>query len=139
MILGIGSDIIEIARIEKVIKNTPAFINKVFTEKERNHFKNKHYKSETIAGVFAAKEAVSKALGTGFRSFTPKDIEVTPNDLGKPEITLYDEAKALATELGAGAMHVTISHCKAYAVAYVVIERGEPGEINDSKTNSANR
>lgn len=122
MILGIGTDIIEISRIEKVIKNTPAFMRKVFTEKENLYFKEKHYKAETIAGVFAAKEAISKAFGTGFRSFTPKEIEILPNHLGKPEATLYGEAEKLGNQMGPSNLHITISHCKAYAVAYAVME-----------------
>lgn len=125
MIFGIGTDIIEISRIEKIIKNTPAFLNKVFTQNENLHFKHKQYKAETIAGVFAAKEAVSKALGTGFRSFEPKDIQIIPNALGKPEVYLHEEAKTLAEELGISTIYVTISHCKAYAVAYAVAEKGE--------------
>ena len=135
MILGIGTDIIEIARIEKVMRNTPTFMNKVFTDSENHYFKNRKHKAETIAGVFAAKEAVSKALGTGFRSFTPKDIQILPNDLGKPQVTLYDEAIQLAKKLGVGAIHVTISHCQVYAVAYVVMEKGDMHETYDSKAN----
>ncbi len=139
MILGIGTDIIEIARIEKVMRNTPTFMNKVFTDSENNYFKNRKHKAETIAGVFAAKEAVSKALGTGFRSFTPKEIQILPNDLGKPEVTLHEEAIQLAKQLGAGAIHVTISHCQTYAVAYVLIEKGDAYETNDSKADEADR
>lgn len=124
MILGIGTDIIEIGRIEKIIKRTSTFIPKIFTEIERQYFKQKAYKPETIAGIFAAKEAVSKALGTGFRTFTPKDIEISPNHLGKPEVTLYNGAKLLGEELGLHRAHITISHCKDYAVAYAMIEGG---------------
>ena len=76
MIIGIGTDIIEIERIEIAVKRTKGFINKLFTENEINIFESRGFKSEVIAGNFAAKEAVSKALGTGFRGFGVKDIEI---------------------------------------------------------------
>jgi holo-[acyl-carrier protein] synthase len=139
MILGIGTDLIEIARIGKAIKRTPIFMHKIFTKNEQDYFRNKNHKLETIAGVFAAKEAVSKALGTGFRTFTPKDIEITPNHLGKPEVSLYNEAKALGERLGLCAMHITISHCKDYAVAYAIMEGSNTYEINDSRANENDR
>lgn len=122
MIIGIGTDIIEISRIEKAIKQTESFTNKIFTEKEQDYFKCKNKKAETKAGLFAAKEAVSKALGTGFRGFSPRDIEVVPNEAGKPQVTLLNEAKKLGDTLGIIHMHITISHCKEYAVAYAVAE-----------------
>lgn len=122
MILGIGTDIIEIARIENAVKNTPSFSSKIFTENERTYFAKKNFKPETIAGFFAAKEAVSKAFGTGFRTFSPQDIEVIPNDLGRPEVVLHNDAKSLAAKLGADFVHLTISHCRSYAVAYAVVE-----------------
>jgi len=135
MILGIGTDLIEIARMDKAIKRTPSFMSKIFTERENEYFRNKHDKPETIAGVFAAKESVSKALGTGFRTFTPKDIEIIHNDLGKPQVILYNEAKELGKTLGICTLHITISHCKDYAVAYAIMEGSNAYEINDSGAN----
>lgn len=139
MILGIGTDLIEIVRIDKAIKRTPSFMSKIFTERENDYFRKKHYKPETIAGVFAAKESVSKALGTGFRTFTPKDIEIIPNHLGKPQVVLYNEAKALGETFGCSAMHITISHCKEYAVAYAIMEGSHSYEINESSANESFR
>ncbi|PHV69813.1 holo-ACP synthase [Sporanaerobium hydrogeniformans] len=125
MIIGIGTDIIEIARIQKVAQGTTSFLNKAFTEKEQAYFFKKQYKAETIAGIFAAKEAISKAFGTGFRTFSLIDIEILPNTLGKPTATVYNNAKELLQELGAKEIQVSISHCKEYAVAYALIERSE--------------
>ena len=88
MIIGIGTDIIEIERIEIAVKRTKGFINKLFTENEINIFESRGFKSEVIAGNFAAKEAVSKALGTGFRGFGVKDIEILRDELGKPVVNL---------------------------------------------------
>ena len=125
MILGIGTDIIEIHRIEKAVIKTPSFLNKIFTEKERAYFETKNNRAETIAGIFAAKEAVSKALGTGFRSFAPSDIEITPDKLGKPQVCLLGCAKELGQQLGVKTILVSISHCQTYAVAYALAEGGE--------------
>lgn len=122
MIIGIGTDIIEIQRIEKVISKTPRFYKTVYTEEERAYYEAGHKKVESLAGAFAAKEAVSKALGTGFRGFSPCDIEVKRNALGKPEVHLLGGAKQVADELGVGRIHLTISHCQSYSVAYVVVE-----------------
>ena len=76
MIIGIGTDIIEIERIETAVKRTKNFMNKMFTENEIKIFESRGFRSEVIAGNFAAKEAVSKAVGTGFRDFGVKDIEI---------------------------------------------------------------
>ncbi len=122
MIIGIGTDIIEIQRIERVISKTPRFYETIFTDKEKEYYISKGRKVENLAGAFATKEAVSKALGTGFRDFSAGDIEVVHNELGKPEVNLYKEAKKLSEKLGATNIHLTISHCQTYAVAYVVIE-----------------
>ncbi len=82
MIYGIGTDITEIRRIEKAITRNKNFTNKLFTKDEMDLWKKKNFKLEFIAGRFAAKEAVSKALGTGIRDFNFKDIEIINNELG---------------------------------------------------------
>ena len=122
MIIGIGTDIVEIDRIEKATLRTVGFIDKVFTHNEQAHYEQKHNQVETLAGFFAAKEAVSKALGTGFRNFGLKDIEIVPNALGKPEVYLYKNAKLLCDELKIKRIEVSISHCKEYATAFAIAE-----------------
>ncbi|HHD2752597.1 TPA: holo-ACP synthase [Clostridium perfringens] len=126
MIIGIGIDIIEIERVEQAIQKNRSFINKLFTEKEITYFNNRSMNSEVIAGNFAAKEAVSKALGTGIRGFSFKDIEVLRNQLGKPEVTLYNGAKAIGNELVGDnkslKIHLSISHNNSSAIAYAVLE-----------------
>lgn len=130
MVIGIGTDIIEIERIEKAISRTNTFFDKVYTENEQTYYKQNHKKVETLAGLFAAKEAVSKALGTGFRTFSTKDIEIVPNELGKPEVTLYGEAKKLCQCLGIKTIHISISHCKNYATSFAVAEGDIKGETD---------
>lgn len=121
MIIGIGTDIIEICRVEKAVKSTKGFIEKLFTENEIKMFESKGFKSEVIAGNFAAKEAVSKAIGTGFRGFGLKDIEVLRNELGRPIVNLSSKAyRALDRE--DVNIHLSISHSKDNAIAYAVME-----------------
>ncbi|AWK50117.1 holo-ACP synthase [Clostridium beijerinckii] len=121
MIIGIGTDIIEINRIEKVMMRTSSFLEKSFTYNEIEYFKLKGFKGNVIAGNFAAKEAISKALGTGFRGFGLKDIEVLRDELGKPIVNLsYKIYKLL--DIKEFNMHVSISHSKENATAYAVME-----------------
>ena len=124
MIAGIGTDIIEIDRIKKAITRTPQFMMKGFTTKEQEYFKMRHNAPETIAGNFAAKEAVSKALGTGFTKFGLLDIEILRDDLGKPAVFLHGEAKTIGKKKNINTIWVSISHCKSYATAYAIAERG---------------
>ena len=121
MIIGIGTDIIEIHRIEKIMVRTSNFVEKSFTNNEIEYFKSKGLKGNVIAGNFAAKEAISKALGTGFRGFGLKDIEVIRDDLGKPVVNLSDKIYKLL-DIKEFNMHVSISHSKENAIAYAVME-----------------
>ncbi|MEA5084586.1 MAG: holo-ACP synthase [Lachnospiraceae bacterium] len=123
MVIGVGTDIIEIARIEKAITKD-SFVKKYFTEKEIIFFKSKNCKAETIAGSFSAKEAVSKVLGTGFFSFGAIDIEIMHDDNGAPYVVLGGNAKTVAIEKKIENICISISHCKDYAIAYAVAEGG---------------
>ena len=114
MITGIGTDIIEISRIEKLLTNT-AFIKRCFSEQEIEYIGKR---AESAAAIFAAKEAYSKALGTGFRNFSLLDIEIFHDELKKPYIKAYNNAKIQDSNI-----FLTLSHCREYAVAYVVIEK----------------
>jgi len=121
MIIGIGTDIIEINRIEKAIIRTSSFIEKSFTSNEIKYFKLKGLKGNVIAGNFAAKEAISKALGTGFRGFGLQDIEVLRDELGKPVVNLSHKIYKLL-DIKEFNIHVSISHSKENAIAYAVME-----------------
>jgi len=121
MIVGIGNDIIEIKRIQKSIGNL-RFLERYFTEKEIELYHNRHNNPEVLAGNFAVKEAVSKVFGTGVVGFSMKEIEVLRDDHGKPYITLYGKASAIASGLLINQFHVSISHNRTDAVAFVVGE-----------------
>ena len=121
MIVGIGTDLIELDRIEKACKNIH-FLERVFTERERELGTNS---IQSLAGNFAVKESVVKAFGTGFRGIEFQEIEVLRDELGKPYILLYGKAKEKQKELGISKLHVSITNTKQYAMAFVVGESGE--------------
>ncbi len=124
MILGIGIDVIEISRIARAADKA-GFLQRVFTEGERTYFCARNNNPENIAGVFAAKEAVSKALGTGFSGgILLRDIEICHGESGAPYVSLQGAAKARLAFLGGTRVHLSISHCKTVAVAQAVIEEG---------------
>lgn len=118
--IGIGNDIIEINRIEKAIKKAN-FITKVFTENEIKLFEIKGKRTEFFAGRFAGKEAVSKALGTGFREFSLTDIEILNNELGKPYVIFKNSIEFYNKKYF---IDISISHCKEYATAVAIIFEG---------------
>lgn len=121
MIVGIGSDIIEIKRIAEAVKKD-SFKRRCFAAKEEEYAEKKANGAESLAGFFCAKEAVSKALGTGFSGFGPADIEVCHGPKGEPVIALKGGALERANEKGVKKIHISLSHCRDFAMAYVVLE-----------------
>ncbi len=121
MITGIGNDLIEIDRIAKACERS-GFIERYFTARERALFSERKNNVQTIAGNFAAKEAVAKALGTGFRNMALAEVEILRDSLGKPVAILHGRAEALARETGADRLHVAISHTKTHAAAVAIGE-----------------
>lgn len=118
MIIGIGTDLIEVDRVTKACVNKH-FLDKYFTENEIFMINEDNRKA---ADNFAVKEAVSKMFGTGFRDFSPCDIEVLRDEVGKPYVNLYGKALALSIELNVKKIHVSISNTKTYAQAFVIGE-----------------
>lgn len=118
MIVGIGTDLIEIQRVAKACEK-PAFLEKYFTEQERSLIALDVRKA---ASNFAVKEAVSKMFGTGFREITPEEIEVLRDDQGCPYVNIYGRTKELAKKRGLTKIHVSISNTAKYANAFVVGE-----------------
>lgn len=120
MIKGIGIDIIEIERIKKAVEKNEKFLHRIFTEQELLFFSAKHYQLNTIAGNFAAKEAVMKAMGTGLRDFKWVDIEILRDELGKPIVHLHKNAREIVEKQGISEIMVSISHSRDYAVAQAI-------------------
>jgi len=127
MIVGVGTDLIEIARVRKACEKQ-AFLSRIYTREECRRFGGD---AARLAGNFAVKEAVAKALGTGFRSFWPGDIEVLRDDMGKPFVKLLGGAREKAGELGVGTIHVSITNTKEYASAFAVAEAGQQPPMED--------
>ena len=117
MIYGIGNDVVEVSRIKKALEN-PKFKERVYTESEVDLIELKGGKWESYAGRFAAKEAVSKAFGTGVRDFNFSDIEIINDSFGKPIVSLKN---GLGNMYNKFRIELSISHCKDYAAAVVII------------------
>ncbi|HWR41811.1 holo-ACP synthase [Sporomusa sp.] len=124
MIIGIGIDIVEINRIKAAVERE-AFIQRVFTAQEAAYCRSRGVQqAASFAARFAAKEAVAKALGSGFAGGNIKDIEVIVADRGKPVIALHGSFAVLAGELGVTDIHISLTHAREYAAAQAVLEGG---------------
>ena len=121
MIVGIGNDIIEIERIEKAISKE-GFKNKIYTQRELENIEKRGNRTETYAGIFSAKEAISKAIGTGVREFSLIDLEILNDDLGKPYVVVSEKLdKILKNKKESYQIEISISHSKKYATAMAII------------------
>lgn len=119
MIKGVGCDMVDIVRIERLVKKL-RFIQKVYTPYEQEFVANSP--AHTAVGIWTAKEAVCKALGTGFSGFKIRDIKIRRKKSGKPYAQLYGEAQKILPELGGNRVHLSISHEQDQALAFAVIE-----------------
>lgn len=128
MIVGIGIDLVEIHRVKKAIEK-PQFVQRVFTPAEQAYCDGRgRQNAASYAARFAAKEAVMKALGTGLSGGgTWQDIEVLPDELGKPVMHLTGYFGQLAGDLGVSRIHVSLSHAQEMAVAQILLWKGETG------------
>ncbi len=126
MIVGVGVDIVSVGRIEDLIEKFGSrFLDKCFTEAERDwceRINDLHLKAEEYATRFAAKEAVSKAFGTGIIGISFKEIEVKNEEGGKPIIQLHGKAKKIAHELKISNIQISLTHEGSKALAYVIAE-----------------
>ena len=121
-VIGIGTDIVECVRIAKMIeRHGELFLERVFTPREVLYCSERKAATQHYAGRWAAKEAVLKALGTGWtRGIQWTDIEVRNDPVGRPSIVLSGEALRFSQEIGITDMHISISHCRSHATAYAL-------------------
>ncbi|MDX8404935.1 MAG: holo-ACP synthase [Mariprofundus sp.] len=125
-IAGIGVDRVVIARIARSIDRFgERFLKRVYTDREIAQAQAKGNPARRFAMLFAAKEAVSKALATGFhQGVAPKHIETIHQPSGKPEITLHGGAAVAAAKLGISTVHVSLTDDDGVAMAFAIAERG---------------
>lgn len=125
MIVGVGVDIIEVHRIEDALsRHGERFLQRMFTPGEIEYcVTSREQSARRLAARFAAKEAALKALGTGLREVRWTDCEVVKNPLGRPELQLHGRLAEVARDQGVTAFHLSLSHCKEYALAQVVAVR----------------
>ena len=122
-LLGHGIDIVETARIAKAIEDHgDRFLDRVYTPLEQAYAnRNAKRRIEHLAGRFAAKEAVLKVLGTGWRGgIAWTDIEIRPEPSGQPKVSLSGESQRIASELGITQWHISISHIETHATASAI-------------------
>ena len=122
MILGVGTDIVEVNRVKKAINN-PRFCERVYTEAERQYCESRGMQRvQSYAARFSGKEAILKAFGTGLREGTMQDIEILPDALGCPQVNLTGHFAKLACEKKVEKVWISLSHTKEYAAAQCVME-----------------
>jgi holo-[acyl-carrier protein] synthase len=124
MIVAIGIDIIEVARIREVLLRTPRFRERVFTAAERAYCDSRGaVAAQHYAARFAAKEAALKALQTGWRGgISWQDVEVASRESGAPYLILHGPVLELFNNSGASAAHLSLSHTTEHAIAQVALE-----------------
>jgi holo-[acyl-carrier protein] synthase len=119
MVLRTGVDLIEIARIEEVVaRHGKHYLERIYTPAELEQCGRR---VESLAGRFAAKEAVAKALGSGIGNVTWREIEILGDEQNAPVLTLHGAAAHKAEELGVTTWSVSISHSQSHSVAFVVM------------------
>lgn len=140
--IAVGIDIIEIARIQRTYNDFgERFLNRVYTERERNRYRGR---VDELAARFAAKEATSKALGTGIAGIRWREMEVLPNRRGKPVLILHGRAAERARQLGLTDFSVSLTHSRTDAMAFVVAVNRSPQStaialgVADAAANSSN-
>jgi holo-[acyl-carrier protein] synthase len=128
-ILGIGTDIVECLRIGRMIEqHGELFLTRVYTEREVRYCQGRKNATEHFAGRWAAKEAILKCLGTGWRKgLCWTDMEIRNDPDGQPKVLMCGGAKDQAQKMRISDIMVSISHCRAYATAYAVAVRGPVG------------
>jgi holo-[acyl-carrier protein] synthase len=126
-IVGIGVDIVDLARFERALSRTPALRDRLFAAIEQSP-KGRTLHLRSLAGRFAAKEALMKALGES-TGVTWHDMQVVADDHGNPSLALYGAAKELADARGVTSVHLSMSHDAGVAIAYVIAESHHFGQI----------
>ena len=127
----VGVDLIEIPRIQRSLDDFgERFLNRVYTERERERYRTR---VNELAARFAAKEAISKALGTGIRGIRWREMEILGNRRGKPIVVLHGSAAARAELLGISDIDISLTHSRTDAMAFVVGFRNTDRHNNETE------
>jgi len=122
VIIGVGTDILEVSRMERAVSRE-SFCRRVFTEEERRQAGGR---VPFLAGCFAVKEAVVKCFGTGFIGVKPDEVEALRDSRGRPYVRLYGGALRICREMGGTGIHVSISDAGGFVTAFAVMEGTVP-------------
>ena len=127
-VIAHGIDLVECRRIEEILgRHEERFLRRILTPREIDYVRGKRHEVQHIAGRFAAKEAILKVLGTGWRAgISWKDMEILNDALGKPEVKLSGGCAAIAARLGIARVLVSISHTEDFATASAIATAAEP-------------
>ncbi len=124
-IVGTGTDIVECLRIGRMIESHgERFIQQVFTCRETRFCNDRKRPLEHFAALWAAKEAILRALGLAGRGLNWTDIEVSQEGIGRPEVKLAGAVRDAAEKQGVGGVLLSLAHCRAYATAHALAVRG---------------
>ena len=121
MIRGLGCDVCAIARMRKIMEN-PRFLERWFTQYEREYMDARKTAAQTAAGLFAAKEAFVKALGAGFDALMPDKVSIRHDASGAPYYDINEAMRQAMEQRGADAAHLSISHDGDVAMAVAILE-----------------
>jgi len=121
-VIGIGTDIVECLRIAQMIeRHGELFIDRVYTAAEIEYCRSRKQATQHFAGRWAAKEAILKAIGTGWRrGISFRDIEIRNSEGGKPSVAMRGGARDVIEQIGIGDVLITISHCRTHATAFAI-------------------
>ncbi len=122
-IIGVGIDLLEVARMRRDLEDKEGLRERLFTFREIEYCRTKRYPAQHFAARFCAKEAALKALGTGYREgLSWQEIEIEQETTGKPRVRLSGKVKKLAEELGVRSIFISLSHTREFAIAQVMLQ-----------------
>ena len=138
MIVGVGIDIVEVERVQRAVERRgQPFLDRIWTVGEQEFGRGSKGWYESLAGRFAAKEAVLKALGSGLRQARWHEVEVEREPWSAPRIKLHGQVAARAEQMGIALWHLSLSHSAHYAVATAIAERSSAGVAEGTAQESA--
>lgn len=120
--LYVGSDIIEISRVRMAALRHPAFYDRILSSREKEYCRGKADPAPTLAGRFAAKEAILKCLGCGLKGLSWQDLEILPDEMGAPQAFFSGKLQGVLAEKGIKTVKISISHSRDYAMAVAIGE-----------------